>query len=70
VVLLEEGCRRRSTRRSSPCAGKPVDTHAAAVITKRGRRVINVRAEAWQEDRARPIATAFSHFLVMGEGAK
>ncbi len=48
-------------------SGKPTDTHAAALITKRGRRVINVRAEAWQEDRSRPIATAFSHFLVKGE---
>jgi acyl-coenzyme A thioesterase PaaI-like protein len=47
-------------------SGKPVDTHASAVITKRGRRVINVRAEAWQDDRSRPIATAFSHFLVKG----
>jgi Fe-S cluster assembly protein SufB len=40
------------------------------LVTKRGRRVINVRAEAWQDDRARPIATAFAHFLVLGAEAK
>jgi acyl-coenzyme A thioesterase PaaI-like protein len=33
-------------------------------VTKHGRRVCNVRAEAWQEDRARPIATLHGHFLV------
>jgi uncharacterized protein (TIGR00369 family) len=42
-----------------------VDTHARGVITRHGRRVANVRVEAWQEDRARPIATAHAHFLVM-----
>ena len=44
--------------------GRPLDTFARAIVTKQGRRVASVRAEAWQEDRARPIATAVAHFLV------
>ena len=42
-----------------------VDTRARATITRQGRRVTNVRVEAWQDDRARPIATANAIFLVM-----
>jgi uncharacterized protein (TIGR00369 family) len=42
-----------------------LDTHARAVITRQGRRITNVRAEAWQDDRARPVATATAIFLVM-----
>ena len=45
-------------------SGKPVDTYGRAVITKQGRRVATVHAEAWQEDRARPIAAAHGHFLL------
>ncbi len=45
-------------------SGRPVDTFARGVITKHGRRVVNVGVEAWQEDRARPIARANAHFLV------
>jgi acyl-coenzyme A thioesterase PaaI-like protein len=45
-------------------SGRPVDTYAAGVITKQGRRVVNVGVEAWQEDRSRPIARANAHFLV------
>lgn len=44
--------------------GRPVDTFARATVTKQGRRVASVRAEAWQEDPSRPIATAVAHFLV------
>lgn len=47
--------------------GKPVDTWAKATVTRFGRRVATVRAEAWQEDRARPIATANAHFLILGK---
>lgn len=43
----------------------PVDTHARGVVTRHGRRVANVHVEAWQDDRARPVATAHAHFLVM-----
>lgn len=45
-------------------SGRPVDTYARGVITKHGRRVVNVGVEAWQEDRRRPIARANAHFLV------
>jgi acyl-coenzyme A thioesterase PaaI-like protein len=45
-------------------SGRPVDTFAKGVITKHGRRVVNVRAEAWQEDRNRPIAIGNAHFLI------
>ena len=46
-------------------SGKPVATHARGVVTRSGRRIANVRAEAWQDDRARPIATAQAHFLLV-----
>jgi uncharacterized protein (TIGR00369 family) len=45
-------------------SGKPLDTYGRARITKQGRRVATVHAEAWQEDRARPIAAAHGHFLL------
>ena len=45
-------------------SGKPLDTHARATVTRQGRRVTNVRVEAWQEDRAVPVATANAIFLV------
>lgn len=36
----------------------PVETHAEAEIVRLGRRIANVLVTAWQEDRAKPIATA------------
>jgi uncharacterized protein (TIGR00369 family) len=45
-------------------SGKPVDLYGRAHITKQGRRVATVHAEAWQEDRARPVASAHGHFLL------
>ena len=45
-------------------SGRPVDTYARGVVTKQGRRVANVRVEAWQEDAGRPIAAAHGHFLL------
>lgn len=47
-------------------SGRPVDTWASATITKHGRRVVSVRADAWQDDPDKLIATASAHFLVMG----
>jgi acyl-coenzyme A thioesterase PaaI-like protein len=44
--------------------GTPVDTHAAAEITRLGRRIANVSARAWQFERARPIAAANINFLI------
>ena len=45
-------------------SGKPQDLYGRAHITKQGRRVATVHAEAWQDDRARPIATTHGHFLL------
>ncbi len=47
--------------------GRPLDTFARGVATKQGRRVANVRVEAWQEARERPIAAAHCHFLLVDE---
>ncbi len=44
--------------------GRPQETFARARIDKRGRRVVNVRAVAWQDDPDKPIAVATGHFLV------
>jgi len=44
--------------------GRPVDTYARGILTRQGRRVANVRVEAWQDDRSRPIAVASAHFLI------
>jgi acyl-coenzyme A thioesterase PaaI-like protein len=46
-------------------SGRPVDTWAKGILTRQGRRVANVRVEAWQEDRLRPIAFAHGHFLIL-----
>jgi acyl-coenzyme A thioesterase PaaI-like protein len=45
-------------------SGRPVDTFANGVFTRQGRRVVNMSVQAWQEDRARPIARANAIFLV------
>jgi uncharacterized protein (TIGR00369 family) len=45
-------------------SGRPVNTFARAHVTKLGRRIANVRAEAWQGDRADPIAALHGHFLL------
>lgn len=42
----------------------PRDVIAAAKVTKQGRRMVNVFAEAWQDDRSKPVASASAHFLV------
>lgn len=46
-------------------SGAAVDTHARGIVTRHGRRVTNVRMEAWQTDRNTPVATAHAIFLVM-----
>ncbi len=45
-------------------SARPLDVIAAAKVTKQGRRMVNVFVEAWQDDRAKPVATAQAHFLV------
>lgn len=45
-------------------SGKPLDTFARARVVKIGRRIANVQAEAWQNERSQPIAAMHGHFLV------
>lgn len=40
------------------------DLLARAGVVKQGRRVANVRVEAWQDDPARPVAAAHGHFIL------
>lgn len=47
--------------------GTMADTHAEAFIMRVGRRVANVRVEAWQDDRARLIAAARMNMLIVRE---
>jgi len=42
----------------------PRDAFAQATLTKHGRRVANVRVQAWQDDPERLIAAAHGHFLI------
>jgi uncharacterized protein (TIGR00369 family) len=39
------------------------DTFARGTTVRLGRRVANVRVEAWQSDPAHPVAAAHAHFL-------
>ncbi len=45
--------------------GRPEDTRAEATILRLGRRIANVRAEAWQGARDRPIAAARLNILLV-----
>jgi acyl-coenzyme A thioesterase PaaI-like protein len=45
-------------------AGKSKPSFAVGRITRLGRRNANVAVEAWQDDRARPIATAVMNILM------
>lgn len=40
------------------------ETFAAAAVTRLGNRVANVEARAWQQDRAKPIASATMNVLL------
>jgi uncharacterized protein (TIGR00369 family) len=45
-------------------SARAVESFARARIVKLGRRVVNVHAEMWQEDEAKPVAALRGHFLV------
>ncbi|MGH1421409.1 MAG: PaaI family thioesterase [Hyphomonas sp.] len=47
--------------------GRAQDLYARAFITKLGRRMASVRAEAWQESRDKPVTALMAHFLVTDE---
>jgi len=42
----------------------PRETYARAEVRRAGRRVANVRVEAWQADAAKPVAALHGHFLL------
>ncbi|MDN0076958.1 PaaI family thioesterase [Crenobacter sp. SG2303] len=50
-------------------SGKAKPLFARCEITKQGKRVAHVLIEAWQEDRAKPIAVARAHFLLSSPAA-
>ncbi|SIS52890.1 PaaI family thioesterase [Paracoccus saliphilus] len=45
-------------------SGLPRDAYARANVVRSGRRYASVQVEAWQDNRARPIAQASAHFLM------
>lgn len=45
-------------------SGRALDSHASVSIVKQGRRVVAFEARAWQDDPAKPIASAFGHFML------
>ncbi|KMK66033.1 PaaI family thioesterase [Puniceibacterium sp. IMCC21224] len=45
-------------------SGLPRDAYARARVNRSGRRYASVQAEAWQDNRDRPIAQATAHFLM------
>jgi uncharacterized protein (TIGR00369 family) len=45
-------------------SGRPMDTFARARVNKIGRRIAHVAVEAWQDERANPIAALRGHFLM------
>ncbi|ETX14192.1 thioesterase [Roseivivax halodurans JCM 10272] len=50
-------------------SGLPRDSYARARVTRSGRRYASVQAEAWQDNRDRPIAQGAAHFLMpRGDG--
>jgi uncharacterized protein (TIGR00369 family) len=44
--------------------GRALTSHARAHIVRQGRRVVSARAEMWQDDVAKPVASFRGHFLV------
>ncbi|HEY0303151.1 MAG TPA: PaaI family thioesterase [Rhizomicrobium sp.] len=46
--------------------GRAVTSFASARLARQGRRVVNVHAQMWQEDAARPVAALRGHFLLKG----
>jgi acyl-coenzyme A thioesterase PaaI-like protein len=48
-------------------SGRALDSYASASVVKQGRRVVAFEAKAWQDDPAKPIASAFGHFMLRQE---
>jgi len=47
--------------------GREKPTYGSGIVTRLGKRVANVEAAAWQDDRATPIAAARLNYLVIRE---
>jgi uncharacterized protein (TIGR00369 family) len=45
-------------------SGRAVTSYARARIARKGRRVVNVHAEVWQEDENKLVAAMRGHFLL------
>ena len=45
-------------------SGRALDSRSRVSIVKQGRRVVAFEAQAWQDDPAKPIASAFGHFML------
>jgi acyl-coenzyme A thioesterase PaaI-like protein len=45
-------------------SGRPQTTYARARLNRAGRRIASVYVEAWQAERAAPIASLQGHFLI------
>ena len=45
-------------------SARAVTTYGRAIVTRQGRRVANVRAELWQEERHKPVAAGHGHYLL------
>ena len=44
--------------------GRAVTSYASARLARQGRRVVNVHAQMWQDDAAKPVAALRGHFLL------
>ena len=45
-------------------SARAMTTYGRAIVTRQGRRVANVRAELWQEERGKPVAAGHGHYLL------
>ena len=45
-------------------SARALTSHARGFIVRQGRRVVAARAEMWQEDAAKPVASFRGHFLL------
>ena len=48
----------------------PQRLFALGLVERAGRRMVNVTALAWQEDRARPVASAWMNVMLGAEAAR
>lgn len=74
-ALADEGGADEPTPRIKPVnvtvdymrGGRDKPTYAIGIVTRLGKRVANVEAIAWQDDRDKPIAAARMNYLIVRE---